>query len=1087
MAIVLTMVMLVPYMAHAQETNANASASTNVIANASSFVDIRGHWAEETIVKWSEQGLVKGQSADRFNPNASITRAELAALINKAAGMNEEAAIAFTDVASGKWYYIEVAKAIGAGYMQGYADGTFKPEAAISRQELAVLIVRLLGIEEQEPAATYADVANAPAWSRGAIGAVIEAGIMSGKSEGQFSPLTPTTRAEAVVILDRIVDKLAAPAAPALTVTYDEAGTYGGETPETIEGAVIISAADVVLRNTTVAGDLTITKAVDEGDVTLNGVTVRGRTLIQGGGANSVHIENSSLGEVEVNKPGGAIRVVFDASSKAERVSLASPSRIEAAEGSEVGEVALGTGLPSGSEIVLEGSFERVVVGAQQAKLTADKGTIGELQVSKDAKGSKVELGKDSKVKQLTLDSGAAVSGEGAVEKAAINAEGATLAKKPGEVAVKDGVKASVGGQVVSGGSATTAPPAAGGGGGGGAPNPGGGVPNPGGGTQQPSTYTITGTVKSEAGELIDGLMIIYLLESPEGVKAEIVTVDRGSFSVSLKEGKYLISGVHASLENDDPTYYKWIDKTIQVSASSNKSLALTAFQSNFFPTLIFPTDWIEEEEYYLFLENLDEDEPSYALLATKDDEDLSRYIKDGTYRLTFLSAGAGEIYIGDIEFEGITNLYVRVPQLTKGYVRVDGMMPEEAVLMYTDPREEIQMVSIINGEFSVRLGNGKYTDVKVYFQHPILGEISRDLDDFSIINDGRELTFDVTGVKLQGSLVNEKGEKLNGKLEIFSMGNMRTIPVSNGVFAVDQLPEGVYSTITYTDDKGNRYLIEGSITIGDRPETVELIQKLNVKGIFTKGGLPMDNLRLIIQQDYDYPMPLPVGGVAQAYVDNGNFAIYLPEGDYVIYHYLVNDMEVQLSPPVRFKVKGESIHLPIELPAPNVTGKIYDTDGVSPFMFGSVHTYRLYPEFVPYRSSIVNGGYELYLPDGEYELSIESQQKKVFFIKPLKVSNGQPVSNPLANWTLSPLVELNLALTGAVQSTDFRVAIASHADGGAYYYDVKDGKLSLHMEPGQYFITGYELENNQYSVRLFNPIPFQVPSSTTITIPTTQ
>ncbi|GBF78423.1 hypothetical protein PA598K_07063, partial [Paenibacillus sp. 598K] len=666
-------------------------------------------------------------------------------------------------------------------------------------------------------------------------------------------------------------------------------------------------------------------------------------------------------------------------------------------------------------------------------------------------------------------------------------------AKKPGEVAVKDGVKASVGGQVVSGGSATT-PPAAGGGGGGGGggtSNPGGGgnpnPGNPGGGTQQPSTYTITGTVKSETGDLLDGVMIIYLLESPEGIKAETVSVNRGSFSISLKEGKYLISGVLTSLENDDPSSYKWIDETFQVTASSNKRLALTAFKENFFPTILFPSDWIEEEEYALFLKNFDEEGPSYALLATKDKEDLSRYIKDGTYRLTFISARAGEVFIGDIEFEGITNLFVRVPQLTKGYVRVDGKMLDEAVLMYTDPKEDIKTVSIINGEFAVRFGYGTYTDVKVYFQHPILGEISRDLDDFSIINDGRELTFDVTGVKLQGSLVNEKGEKLNGKLEIFSMGNMRTIPVSNGVFAVDQLPEGVYSAIRYTDDKGSRYPIEGIITIGDRPETVELIQKLNVKGTFTKGGLPMDNLRLIIQEDYDYPMPLPVGGVAQAYVDNGNFAIYLPEGDYVIYDYVINDLEVQLSPPVRFKVEGESIHLPIELPAPNVTGKIYDMDGVSPLMFGSVHTYRLYPEFVPYRSSIVNGGYELYLPDGEYELSIESQQKNIFFMKPLKVIHGQPESNPLTNWTLPPLVDLNLALTGAVQSTNFRVSIGSNVNGGAYYYDVKDGKLSLHMEPGLYYIMGYQLENSLYSVRLTNPIPFQVPSGATITIPTVQ
>ncbi|WP_020619498.1 S-layer homology domain-containing protein [Paenibacillus daejeonensis] len=189
----LVLAFLVPFINQSQEA-----------AAANNFTDIRGHWAEATIAKWAELGLVSGQSTNRFNPNAPITRAELATLINKVTRVQDEATIDYSDVPKNKWYYREVAKSVQAGYMLGYADGTFKPDAPITRQELAVLITRVTGVAEQQPPAAYADVVRAPEWSRGSIGAMIASGTITGKEPNRFNPRALSTRAEVVIILDRI-------------------------------------------------------------------------------------------------------------------------------------------------------------------------------------------------------------------------------------------------------------------------------------------------------------------------------------------------------------------------------------------------------------------------------------------------------------------------------------------------------------------------------------------------------------------------------------------------------------------------------------------------------------------------------------------------------------------------------------------------------------------------------------------------------------------------------------------------------------------------------------------------------------------
>jgi len=106
--------------ANNQETNAVLVQAANVVA----AKDLNGHWAEKQIMGWMEKGFIKGYSDNTFKPNNTITRAEFLTIVNNVFGYKDKAQISFTDVKTSDWYYDEIAKAIAAGYIKGYADGT---------------------------------------------------------------------------------------------------------------------------------------------------------------------------------------------------------------------------------------------------------------------------------------------------------------------------------------------------------------------------------------------------------------------------------------------------------------------------------------------------------------------------------------------------------------------------------------------------------------------------------------------------------------------------------------------------------------------------------------------------------------------------------------------------------------------------------------------------------------------------------------------------------------------------------------------------------------------------------------------------
>jgi len=179
-----------------------AIAPVNVFAASN---DIHGHWAEKTITEWQDKGLISGYQDGTFKPNKPATRAEFARIMNQALGLSEKRNVNFSDVSMNDWFYNDVSVALGEKYTAGFPDGTFKPNETITRAQAAVFIAKAIKVAGGSVAA-FTDSYDIPRWARDSVGAIVEKGYMSGYPDGTFKPNAVLTRAEAVSTLNRIIE-----------------------------------------------------------------------------------------------------------------------------------------------------------------------------------------------------------------------------------------------------------------------------------------------------------------------------------------------------------------------------------------------------------------------------------------------------------------------------------------------------------------------------------------------------------------------------------------------------------------------------------------------------------------------------------------------------------------------------------------------------------------------------------------------------------------------------------------------------------------------------------------------------------------
>lgn len=180
--------------------------SFSFVSAETNFTDINGHWAEEDIKYLFDEGIVKGYTDDRFNPDGRVTRAEFVTMVNRSLELTKEGEVGFTDVPEARWYHKEIAKAMVIGYIEGYTDNTFRPANPITREEAATIIARGFGLEKlDETTVEFVDGDLIQNYAEGFVNAVAEAGYIEGYPDGNFRPQNNIKRSEASRILYKIM------------------------------------------------------------------------------------------------------------------------------------------------------------------------------------------------------------------------------------------------------------------------------------------------------------------------------------------------------------------------------------------------------------------------------------------------------------------------------------------------------------------------------------------------------------------------------------------------------------------------------------------------------------------------------------------------------------------------------------------------------------------------------------------------------------------------------------------------------------------------------------------------------------------
>ena len=175
------------------------------------FTDVKASkWYYSAVAEAYKTGVMQGKTDTTFAPMENMTRAQLVTILSRLVFADTEGKgenLTFKDVKKNAWYADAVGWAVEKGLVTGYEDNTFRPNANVLRQELAVLFARFLDfyfIElPEDSSATLADSAKFQKWAADSINKLCRTGLVGGDQNGKFNPKASATRAEIATILTR--------------------------------------------------------------------------------------------------------------------------------------------------------------------------------------------------------------------------------------------------------------------------------------------------------------------------------------------------------------------------------------------------------------------------------------------------------------------------------------------------------------------------------------------------------------------------------------------------------------------------------------------------------------------------------------------------------------------------------------------------------------------------------------------------------------------------------------------------------------------------------------------------------------------
>ena len=368
-------------------------------ASPSDFADMPSDWSRPALENAINNGLLNG-SDGKINASGLLTRAELAAIVNRAFGATKTADIsAYTDVPASAWYYADMQKAVHMGTFEG-SNGKLSPASAITRQEAFTVLARAFSLADGSASSLskFSDASAVSSWAKGPVAALTEAGYVNG-SGGKLNPTASITRAEFAQIADNLVSAY-----------------LPKEYTGTADGNAMVREAGAMLDKADIKGDLIIGDGVGDGTVTIRDSKIAGRLVVRGGGVHSVIIINTDVDTVVVSKVDGNVRVASQG-------------------GTEIKTIVVDDGK---DDVIIEGTVGKVEIASANVPVVLQNAKVDEVVVS--AAGADVTVDKNSTVKTVTVDSAAAntaLTVAGKVDTVAVQGDNMTVTAEKGATIAK--------------------------------------------------------------------------------------------------------------------------------------------------------------------------------------------------------------------------------------------------------------------------------------------------------------------------------------------------------------------------------------------------------------------------------------------------------------------------------------------------------------------------------------------------------------------------------------------------------------------------------------------------------------------------
>lgn len=232
----------------------------------SEFTDLpSSHWAYEAVTALKDLGIVNGVSADSFAPDNNVTRAEFTKMVAVLFGLKATSTESkFADCGADDWFTPYVLAAAEAGYVNGVDDTHFAPDAQITRQDICTILGRVLDANEAAAEAGFTDADQIQDYAVQYVKSFVALGVVNGYEDGTFRPEVSATRAEAAKILFGITKLDNEKVKNAVAALKGEVVAPAGDNTEAVdenaadESAVDENAADDTTADDTTADDTTV-------------------------------------------------------------------------------------------------------------------------------------------------------------------------------------------------------------------------------------------------------------------------------------------------------------------------------------------------------------------------------------------------------------------------------------------------------------------------------------------------------------------------------------------------------------------------------------------------------------------------------------------------------------------------------------------------------------------------------------------------------------------------------------------------------------------------------------------------------------